>query len=128
MKTEPSKHDPASHLSLLVYGVDQTNFSLPHCTTHANDGRVHGLIFLHAGVLIHAALSQLMLSKKIADHITGAKHAIEAMHHVINDRAKCGPLPITFFCMKTTAPATKEQIRYLLRIYSFTQYGDKYFI
>lgn len=49
------------------------------------------------GVLMHAAVSQLMLLTMTDDHATGANHVIEAIHRVVSDKAKCGPLPRTFF-------------------------------
>lgn len=96
LKMEVAKFEPTSYMSIVVNGMHQTKFLFRHFTTYTND-ELGNRIYVHlVGVLIHAAVIQLLPSTMTDDHATGSNLVIEAINRVINSKAMLRNLPRTF--------------------------------
>lgn len=96
-KSELAALYPTEYLSVVIDGADQSAFALPHFVHKVKDSRGHGIRVHLIGLLQHEKENRLHLFTMTDEHETGSNHMIEACHRFINDKARDGKLPSTFF-------------------------------
>lgn len=83
--SELGVHHPSSYVSIVVYGAEHTNFSLPRSTTVVNEQIVHGSLVHLVDILRYSAIRNLRLFTMIDEHEKGSNHVVDSLHSLINE-------------------------------------------
>lgn len=96
-RTKLAKGQPDEYMSLAIDGAHQTKFSLAWFVTPTKDQHGHCWKIHLITVLDHAPFCHPRLFTMNNNRATGANHVLEAVHVVINGKARARKLPRNLF-------------------------------
>lgn len=83
--------------SIIVDGVDQLAFDLPHLVVISKNNQKHVLKGWPIRRIDYLKLNKLFFTVMKYEHDTSANYVNEVAHYFINNQAGCRPLPPTMF-------------------------------